>query len=85
LALVATQNDITVSVADNGPGIPAEERTKVLQRLYRLEQSRTTEGSGLGLAMVKAIVDLHHADLELGSNAPGLVVSVSFRRSGPRP
>ncbi|MEC7670712.1 MAG: HAMP domain-containing sensor histidine kinase, partial [Pseudomonadota bacterium] len=65
-------------VSDNGPGIPAEERDKVLQRLYRLEQSRTTPGNGLGLSLVAAIAQLHDADLTLADNNPGLRVSLTF-------
>lgn len=66
------------SVSDNGPGIDDEERERVLKRFYRLDKSRSTTGSGLGLAMVKAISDLHGADLTLSDNAPGLKVRVRF-------
>ncbi|MGV8834101.1 MAG: ATP-binding protein [Devosia sp.] len=69
---------VTVRVADNGPGIPAVERDKVFRRLYRLEKSRTTEGTGLGLSMVKAIADLHGATIELADAQPGLSVTLSF-------
>ena len=65
-------------VADDGPGIPAGEREKVLRRLYRLEQSRTSPGSGLGLSLVRAISDLHGAALDLDDNDPGLRVTVKF-------
>jgi signal transduction histidine kinase len=65
-------------VADNGPGIPASQRDRVTDRFYRLEQSRTTAGSGLGLALVKAIADLHGAALTLADNEPGLRVTVRF-------
>ena len=67
-------------VADDGPGIPAEERGRVFRRLYRLEKSRTTGGSGLGLSMVQAIADLHRATVTLSDNEPGLVVTVEFPR-----
>ncbi|OSQ35989.1 sensor histidine kinase [Thalassospira mesophila] len=67
-----------VTIADNGPGIPRSERTNVLRRLYRLEKSRTTDGTGLGLSMVKAIADLHGAELHLYDNEPGLRVQISF-------
>ncbi|TIT77667.1 MAG: sensor histidine kinase, partial [Mesorhizobium sp.] len=69
---------ILVHVSDNGPGIPAEEREKVFQRLYRLDSSRTTPGSGLGLSLVKAVADLHGATITLEDNNPGLAVIVSF-------
>lgn len=67
-----------LQVTDTGPGIPADERERVLRRLYRLEKSRTTSGNGLGLSMVKAISDLHGAKIGLGDNEPGLSVTVSF-------
>lgn len=65
-------------VADTGPGIPEPERGKVFRRFYRLESSRTTPGSGLGLALVKAVADLHGASVELSDNRPGLRVTVRF-------
>lgn len=67
-----------LEVTDRGPGIPAEERDKVLRRLYRLEQSRTTPGHGLGLALVAATAAAHGAELILGDNAPGLSVRLRF-------
>lgn len=72
------QDQVILRVADNGPGIPMAEREKVLRRLYRLEQSRTTEGNGLGLSLVAAICALHDAHLVLGDNHPGLAVSITF-------
>ncbi len=72
--ITTLQGQITASVADNGPGIPLQERELVLRRLYRLEKSRTTQGSGLGLSLVKAVADLHGAKLTLSDAAPGLVV-----------
>jgi signal transduction histidine kinase len=73
----------TLSIADNGPGIAASERQAVLRRFYRGEQSRTTPGSGLGLALVAAVCDLHDADLELSDNKPGLCVAVRFAPTLP--
>ncbi|WP_221157516.1 HAMP domain-containing sensor histidine kinase [Rhizobium lentis] len=67
-----------LSVADTGPGIPAEERDKVFRRLYRIDKSRTTPGSGLGLSLVKAIAELHSAEIALTDNYPGLRVSIAF-------
>jgi signal transduction histidine kinase len=81
LGLSEGRDHITATVADSGPGIPACEREKVFRRLYRLEQSRTTEGSGLGLTLVAAIADLHAAGVQLGDNEPGLTVSIRFPRS----
>ena len=67
-----------LQVADTGPGIPSLERASVFRRFYRLETSRTTLGSGLGLALVKAVADLHGATIELADNRPGLRVAVRF-------
>jgi signal transduction histidine kinase len=71
-------NRFEAVLADDGPGIPADEREKVLRRLYRLDASRQTPGSGLGLSMVKAIADLHEATLDLEDNGPGLRVRLRF-------
>ncbi len=65
---------VVLSVADDGPGVPEAERDRVLRRLYRLDSSRTNPGSGLGLSLVKAIADLHGAELVLEDNEPGLRV-----------
>jgi signal transduction histidine kinase len=69
---------VMLAVEDNGPGIPEAERERVLQRFYRLEYSRTTPGSGLGLSLVAAIAELHRASLRLEDAYPGLRVSVMF-------
>jgi len=69
---------IVVVVADDGRGIPVEQREKVLQRFVRLDTSRSTPGNGLGLALAHAVTTLHDAELELGDNAPGLRVGVRF-------
>jgi signal transduction histidine kinase len=68
-------------VADSGPGIPAEDRERVLERFVRLDASRSTPGSGLGLSLVAAIARLHAATLALDDNAPGLKVMLRFPRS----
>ena len=66
-------------VGDNGPGIPENERRNVFKRFYRLERSRSTPGSGLGLALVAAVADLHTARIELVDNEPGLKVALQFK------
>lgn len=68
----------TVRVKDTGPGIPAEEHDKVFKHLYRLEKSRSTKGSGLGLSLVAAIAELHGANVALADNNPGLIVEIAF-------
>jgi signal transduction histidine kinase len=71
-------HEVTVTIADDGPGIPLEDHEKVFQRLYRVDKSRTTSGSGLGLSLVKAIADLHGAGLSLSDNEPGVRLTVRF-------
>ncbi|MGA9603653.1 MAG: ATP-binding protein, partial [Methyloceanibacter sp.] len=66
-------------VSDNASGIPESERRNVFKRFYRLERSRSTPGSGLGLALVAAVADLHTARIELVDNEPGLKVALQFR------
>ncbi|AIF47365.1 sensor histidine kinase [Dyella japonica] len=65
-------------VTDSGPGIPAGDRERVLRRFVRLDSSRSTPGSGLGLALVSAVADLHGIQLSLRDAQPGLVVELSF-------
>jgi signal transduction histidine kinase len=67
---------LVLRVADNGPGVPAADRERVLQRFVRLEKSRSQPGSGLGLSLVAAVVRLHHGTIELADAAPGLVVTI---------
>ncbi|HEV2673845.1 MAG TPA: ATP-binding protein [Aliidongia sp.] len=67
-----------LAVADDGPGIPPDERERVFDRFYRLEASRTTEGNGLGLSLARAVVRLHGGTITLGGNGPGLVATVSL-------
>lgn len=72
-----------LTVADRGPGIPAADRERVLERFVRLDASRSTPGNGLGLSLVAAIVRLHGARLDLEDNEPGLRIAIRFR--GPLP
>lgn len=69
-----------LTVTDTGPGIPEADRARVLERFVRLDASRSVTGTGLGLNLVAAIADLHHARLVLGDNAPGLCVSLIFSK-----
>jgi signal transduction histidine kinase len=67
-----------VSIADNGPGIPADQHEQVFKRFYRLEQSRYTPGNGLGLSLVSAVARLHGARIEMFDNSPGLQFKLWF-------
>ena len=69
---------VTLLVTDNGRGIPEAERSKVTQRLYRLDQSRNTAGNGLGLSLVDGVARLHGAVLSFEDGEPGLQVKVHF-------
>ena len=70
-----------ISIADDGPGIPADECEHVFKRFYRLEHSRYAPGNGLGLSLVAAVARLHGARIEMLDNAPGLRLKLWF--SGP--
>lgn len=67
---------LQLCVADRGPGIPASERERVFQRLYRLDSSRNTPGLGLGLSLVRAVVDLHGGRISIEDHAPGTRIRV---------
>jgi signal transduction histidine kinase len=67
---------IEIVVADNGPGIPEGEKTRVTARFYRGQASAGTSGIGLGLSIVAAVARLHKGNLTLSDNHPGLVASL---------
>jgi signal transduction histidine kinase len=69
-------------IADDGPGVPESAREKVFQRFYRLEQSRTTPGNGLGMSLVAAVMTLHNMTIQLEDNQPGLHVVIEFESIG---
>jgi hypothetical protein len=74
IRLFATLNRgmVEISVADRGPGIAEADRARATERFFRAETARNTEGSGLGLALVAAVAQLHNGTLELLDNKPGL-------------
>jgi signal transduction histidine kinase len=74
-----------ITVADHGPGIPPEERERVLQRFVRLQPSRSIPGSGLGLSLVAAVARLHGGFITFEDNAPGLRAKLSIRKAAPVP
>jgi signal transduction histidine kinase len=85
LGLRLAGDAVELSVADTGPGIPADQRERVFDRFHRLESSRSTPGSGLGLSLVRAVARLHGATIRLTDNAPGLRVTLALpRRAGSR-
>lgn len=78
VVLSQLDNDAVITIADNGPGIPAEERERVFRRFYRLDRSRSTAGNGLGLSMVAAVVTMHQGQIRLMDNDPGLKTVMQF-------
>src|SRR6516165_6582171 len=81
--IAATNQHDTVSIVvrDDGPGIPAAERHRVVDRFYRLDQSRSLPGNGLGLSIVSAIASLHWGTLCLEDAAPGLLARIVLPRA----
>jgi two-component system OmpR family sensor kinase len=79
VAIVAQVDGVELSVEDSGPGLPSDERQRVLNRFYRSGEPQAP-GSGLGLAIVKTIADLHGATVSLGASESlgGLRVSLRF-------
>ena len=79
-----TPSGVNLTVADSGPGIDAADRARVLERFVRLEASRNSPGTGLGLSLVAAVARLHQARLTLDDNHPGLKATISFPRMPQR-
>ena len=71
-------SEIVVTIADDGPGIPVESQEEVLQRFVRLDSSRSTPGSGLGLSLVAAVTKMHSGELQLKDNNPGLTIVLTL-------
>ena len=77
-----------ISVTDTGPGVPEADRERVKERFVRLDEARTEQGSGLGLALTSAVAELHGGRLELtegagGAEAPGLRAALVLGGSRP--
>ena len=82
---VAVHDGVELSVADSGPGIPPEDRIRVVERFVRLEASRNSPGTGLGLSLVAAVAHFHGAELVLDDNKPtGLKAVLRFPREALR-
>ena len=77
-ALLERNGRVCFTVADHGPGIPKHERARVLERFVRLEASRNTPGSGLGLSLASAVARLHGGRIDFEDNQPGLRVILSL-------
>ena len=77
---VQDRNTVSIVVQDNGPGIPTDEREKVMARFYRGDRSRTLPGNGLGLPIVTSISHLHAGTFELEDASPGLKAQIILPR-----
>lgn len=73
----AADGSVGIAVSDTGPGIPPEQRAAVRRRFYRLEESRHTPGTGLGLALVAAVARLHAMELTIADAEPGSRITLS--------
>ncbi|WP_455272231.1 sensor histidine kinase [Rhizobium herbae] len=84
VSLVRRDGAIVLSVADHGPGVPADKREDVVERFVRLDESRSKPGTGLGLSLVEAVMEMHQGSLELSDTVPdvennrGLTASMVF-------
>jgi len=79
IALCENEADFEVAVSDNGCGIAAQHLPRVFDRFYRAESSRSSDGAGLGLALVKSIVDLHGGSAIIESQlGHGTIVKLVF-------
>jgi signal transduction histidine kinase len=76
---------ILLAVEDRGPGIPPADRSRVVERFVRLEQSRSEPGLGLGLSLASAVARLHGGELRLEDNAPGLRAVLALPRASASP
>ncbi len=79
IRMSSNEHRIHIDIEDEGPGIPRDQRDNVFQRFYRVDSSRNTPGTGLGLSLVKAVLDLHKATIGLNtSRRGGLAVNIIF-------
>jgi signal transduction histidine kinase len=84
ISLSRRAGDVVLAVADNGPGVPDDKRDEVVKRFVRLDASRSKPGTGLGLSLVGAVMEMHHGRLELDATHPerennrGLTVRMVF-------
>lgn len=81
VSLTRVEDGFEAVVQDDGPGVPRSERERIFDRFYRLEKSRTTAGTGLGLSLVRAIALAHDLTLAVGDAKPGLRITVGHGSS----
>ena len=81
VSLKEEENYAIIKVSDTGIGIPKEFYHKVTEKFFRLEQSRTSAGNGLGLSLVNAAIKLHHGELSFSDNNPGVVITIKLPKA----
>lgn len=87
IRLKTSEQNILVSVQDQGPGIPPEERKRIFERFYQADSSHKDEGNGLGLALVKQVTALHHGTIEVEDAPEGgckFTVVLPIRQPGDK-
>jgi len=80
-----TDQQAVIEITDSGPGIPQDKREEVFERFTRLDSARSTPGNGLGLSLVRAVVERHNGTIELQDNQPGLRVILRFNIETEKP
>ncbi|WP_300057860.1 ATP-binding protein [Sulfitobacter sp.] len=75
-----TPEGLILRITDNGPGIEPLDQERIFHRFFRGEKSRNSPGNGLGLALAKAICDLHGAEITVSENDPGTIFEINFPR-----
>ena len=78
VSVTKEDNKVIMKVCDNGTGVDEEYFNELTKKFFRLDKSRKTEGNGLGLSFVKAVAELHNAELVFKNNSPGLCVEITF-------
>ena len=84
ISLKTKDTEVIIEINDNGLGVPKSEISKLLQRFYRVEQSRNLQGNGLGLSLVEAVLNLHNGSITFASNSPGLRVILNIPTKNQR-
>lgn len=78
VSITETENYLLVSISDTGVEIPPELREKIFRKFYQADESHSSEGNGVGLAVVKRIVALHNGDVTVSSGNRKTVFTVSL-------
>lgn len=80
LQLFDTQHDIHIIIGDSGQGVSECEKEKIFKRFFRCDSSRHERGTGLGLSLVKAVIELHNGSIT-AQNKNGLEITTIFKRA----